>query len=178
LTASQDIPTTVSIHGVISPPVAVVICCNGLIAGLSELLKTKLIGHQVENIPRAVRRSKHCQFRSSVIVKVGRLRNIFNSSKADSGEKAALVDAVKTSGAKGYWQKKLDINFDEQISGPFGKAMLYARLNDRDKTFEYLEKAFAVRDAAISYLKIRPEFDNTRSDPRFADLVRRVGLPQ
>jgi DNA-binding winged helix-turn-helix (wHTH) protein/TolB-like protein/Tfp pilus assembly protein PilF len=93
-------------------------------------------------------------------------------------EKAALVDAVKTSGAKGYWQKKLDINFDEQISGPFGKAMLYARLNDRDKTFEYLEKAFAVRDAAISYLKIRPEFDNIRSDPRFADLVRRVGLPQ
>ena len=55
-------------------------------------------------------------------------------------------------------------------------AAAFALAGDRDKTFEYLEKAYAGKD---SDLIIRfPAFDAIRSDPRYADLMRRLGLPE
>ena len=55
-------------------------------------------------------------------------------------------------------------------------AAAFALAGDRDKTFEYLEKAYAGKD---SDLIIRfPAFDSIRSDPRYSDLMRRLGLPE
>jgi len=54
--------------------------------------------------------------------------------------------------------------------------MVYAGLGDKDQTFQWLEKSFKDHTMDIGYLKVDPFFDNVRSDPRFADLVRRVGL--
>jgi len=55
-------------------------------------------------------------------------------------------------------------------------ALVYAGLNDRDQAFGWLEKSFRDRSSEIAYFKVDPLLDNLRSDPRFADLVRRVGL--
>jgi serine/threonine-protein kinase len=52
----------------------------------------------------------------------------------------------------------------------------YAALGDRDRAMQWLEKAYSERSSALAYLKIEPLFDPLRADPRFADLVRRVGL--
>ena len=57
-------------------------------------------------------------------------------------------------------------------------ASVYATLGDKDRAFEWLEKGFEERDTFLTRIKVEPEFDSLRSDPRFADLVRRVGLPQ
>ena len=54
----------------------------------------------------------------------------------------------------------------------------YARLGENERALEWLEKAFAARDANLSNLKVDTSFDNLRSDPRFAELMRKVGLPQ
>jgi hypothetical protein len=43
--------------------------------------------------------------------------------------------------------------------------------------FAWLETAFRERTDFMTYLKVDPEFDNLRSDPRFQDLLRRIGLP-
>jgi TolB-like protein/Tfp pilus assembly protein PilF len=56
-------------------------------------------------------------------------------------------------------------------------AILETGLGDKDKAFEYLEKAYSERAIAMISLKIEPAFDPLRSDPRFADLLRRVGFP-
>jgi tetratricopeptide (TPR) repeat protein len=57
-------------------------------------------------------------------------------------------------------------------------AAAYGYAKDREKTFEYLEKAYAQADEEL-LLSIRlPAFDFIRSDPRYADLMRRVGLPE
>jgi hypothetical protein len=55
--------------------------------------------------------------------------------------------------------------------------LIYAGLDDKDQAFAWLEKAYSERSAWISWLKVDPKFDSLRSDPRFADLMRRVGFP-
>ena len=56
-------------------------------------------------------------------------------------------------------------------------AVLYIALSDREQALKSLEKAFAARDLQLQFLAVDPSFDSLRSDPRFADLLRRVGLP-
>jgi hypothetical protein len=57
-------------------------------------------------------------------------------------------------------------------------AMIYAALGDKDQAFALLEKSVEEHDLSVARLKVDARFDNLRDDPRFADLVRRVGLPQ
>ncbi|HSE97637.1 MAG TPA: hypothetical protein VLD57_05155, partial [Blastocatellia bacterium] len=56
-------------------------------------------------------------------------------------------------------------------------AIIYALLNNRDEAFKWLEKAYESHSDRLVYLKINPDFDSLRSDPRFADIVRRIGIP-
>ena len=55
-------------------------------------------------------------------------------------------------------------------------ATVYAGLGDNDHAFQWLERSYQDRGYDITYFKVDPQFDNLHSDPRFADLVRRVGL--
>ena len=57
-------------------------------------------------------------------------------------------------------------------------AVMFAGLHDRDRAFEALEKAFQERSTLLTYLKMDPRFDSLRPDPRFQDLLRRIGLAQ
>jgi TolB-like protein/Tfp pilus assembly protein PilF len=57
-------------------------------------------------------------------------------------------------------------------------AIIYAGLNDKDKAFEWLNKAYDERSHFIALLKVETVLDNLRPDPRFAELMRKVGLPQ
>ena len=60
---------------------------------------------------------------------------------------------------------------------PAELAVLYAGMGDKDAAFRSLEKGFAEHDAQLKYLKSDSGFDALRSDPRFLDLMKRVGLP-
>ena len=56
-------------------------------------------------------------------------------------------------------------------------ALVYAGLEDKDQAFTWLEKAHEERFNRLAYLKVEALWDPLRSDPRFADLLRRVGIP-
>ncbi len=56
-------------------------------------------------------------------------------------------------------------------------ATVYAALGDKEQAFVWLEKAFALHAGGLQYLKTDPFWDDMRPDPRFQDLMRRVGLP-
>ncbi|HSB27079.1 MAG TPA: tetratricopeptide repeat protein, partial [Pyrinomonadaceae bacterium] len=59
---------------------------------------------------------------------------------------------------------------------PYYIAVVYAGLGDRDQAFAWLERAYDDRQPGMMFLEHEPYFDRIRSDPRFADLVRRVAL--
>jgi tetratricopeptide (TPR) repeat protein len=56
-------------------------------------------------------------------------------------------------------------------------AFIHAGLGEKDQAFGWLEKAYQERSAWLVYAKVDPKYDNLRSDPRFSNLLRRVGLP-
>jgi hypothetical protein len=60
----------------------------------------------------------------------------------------------------------------------FTVAYPLALLGEKDEAFAWLEKAYQQREYELTLLRVSPEMDNLRSDPRFADLLRRVGLAQ
>jgi serine/threonine protein kinase/TolB-like protein/Tfp pilus assembly protein PilF len=57
-------------------------------------------------------------------------------------------------------------------------ALIYAGLGEKDDAFAWLEKAHEERSFELTWLKVEPRWDNLHSDPRFADLLRRMGLEQ
>ena len=72
---------------------------------------------------------------------------------------------------------KLQAHVQKDGIGRYEIALVYAGLGDKDHAFEWLDKSFAAHDKGLTYLKIDPCLDPLRSDPRFQDLVRRVGFP-
>jgi hypothetical protein len=61
---------------------------------------------------------------------------------------------------------------------PFAIASHYAAAGQVDLAFEWLEKAYQERVPFLLHVRFDPDFKSMRSDPRFADLVRRIGFPQ
>ena len=54
----------------------------------------------------------------------------------------------------------------------------YVGLNERDQAFSWMEQAFKEQSNILQFLKVHPYFDSLRGDPRFANLIHRVGLDQ
>jgi TolB-like protein/DNA-binding winged helix-turn-helix (wHTH) protein/Tfp pilus assembly protein PilF len=61
-------------------------------------------------------------------------------------------------------------------SAPFQSAMIHVGLGDHDRAFALLEKAYEARSWYLTWLKVEPTLDPLRKDPRYADLMRRVGF--
>lgn len=73
---------------------------------------------------------------------------------------------------------KLEERVAKDGLGRYEIALIYAGLGDKEQAFAWLEKSLAAHDKGMTYLKIDPCLEPLRSDSRFRDLVRRVGLPQ
>jgi hypothetical protein len=69
----------------------------------------------------------------------------------------------------------LELNRRRYLTPP-ALANVYIGLGDKDQAFFWLEKSYQERSHYLAYLKVFPGVDSLRSDPRFDDLVRRLGL--
>ena len=86
-----------------------------------------------------------------------------------------IMQAFEKSGYRGFLKR--DATHFEAQQDYNGAAANYAILGDKNAAFAALEKAFAKRTDVL-FIKVDPQFDSLHSDPRFADLLRRIGLPQ
>jgi tetratricopeptide (TPR) repeat protein len=84
-----------------------------------------------------------------------------------------------TGGAKGYWQARLNLaktTLREAWVSPSHVALIYAQLGQTDAAFEWLTKGVDQYAEEAGWINVDPRFDIMRSDPRFAALVRKMGL--
>ena len=58
------------------------------------------------------------------------------------------------------------------------RATYCARLGQKDEAIAWLQRGYEERDFRMTMISVAWEFDNIRSDPRFVELVRKIGLPQ
>ncbi|HKZ79410.1 MAG TPA: protein kinase [Pyrinomonadaceae bacterium] len=85
---------------------------------------------------------------------------------AVSGKPAEALDVIQ----------RLKERRKQQYVSPYFIALVYVALGDRDAAFEWLEQAYQSRDEWLIWLGVEPKLDPIRSDPRFQELLRRVGL--
>jgi serine/threonine-protein kinase len=88
-----------------------------------------------------------------------------------------LARTYALSGKKAEALRILDqVNSTKEYVTPIDMVHLYLSLEDQKQVFIWLQKAYESRDGQLGYLKVDPFMDSLRSDPRFQDLVRRVGF--
>ena len=94
---------------------------------------------------------------------------------------AALGYAYAKAGKRNDANRILDelqkLSADRYVSA-FELAAIHVALGEREQAFQLLERSYKERSFHLINLKVRPEFAPLRPDPRFHDLVRRIGLPQ
>jgi tetratricopeptide (TPR) repeat protein len=97
-----------------------------------------------------------------------------------------LREAFRRGCEEGGWQGGLRANRNLQIQaatrGAFGRAWAIAiqsaMIGETEEAMTWLERAYEVREPTLSQAKVDPRFDPLRSDPRFQDLLRRIGFPE
>jgi serine/threonine protein kinase/Tfp pilus assembly protein PilF len=92
-----------------------------------------------------------------------------------------LARAYSSGGMPAYWRKRLEMEkIEQEETGDvfsYRTASLHARLHHTDEAISWLERAYAEHSNRLIYLRVDPMFDSLHTDPRFQNLLRRVGLP-
>jgi DNA-binding winged helix-turn-helix (wHTH) protein len=113
----------------------------------------------------------------------------FYSPGADQTSRIeTLSRGFSTAGEKGYWRARLDMEnawiqgngegwTDTNGGAEYALAVAYGQNGDFDHALVWLNKLYERRGADLLGLKVDPDVDPLRSDPRFQELVKRIGLP-
>jgi adenylate cyclase len=104
-----------------------------------------------------------------------------SGNQRDSDYAAALEQGFLSGGWKEALSKSIETLKAQRKTGytsPYVIAEAYADMGEKDQAFQWLNTAFQEHDQGLMGLKTDFTLDSLRSDPRFAELVRKVGLPQ
>jgi tetratricopeptide (TPR) repeat protein len=91
---------------------------------------------------------------------------------------ATLGHAYAVAGRKNEAQQVIDQllkRSEDNYVSPYYIALVYTGLGEKDKAFEWLEKAYEERESYFNLFRVEPVFDALRPDPRFVSLLSRVG---
>ncbi len=101
---------------------------------------------------------------------------------AGNPELAASLDTdFAATGYQGLlrdWMEGLKQVAKDRYVSPYGIAQSHARLGENGPAMEWLGKAYQEHDSRLVALKVDPCFDALRTDPKFQELIKRIGLPQ
>jgi len=145
---------------------------------LAEL--TKLISTNPEFPP-------YYSFRASAYWRLGNqdawaADEVMTMTKSGRPERAEAFGAgyrkAKLKGACTAMIEVLKKGSQSEYTSPNEIARYYALMGDRDHAFEWLEKGYAERSGRMEYIKVEDSLEPFHSDPRYIDLLKRMGLPQ
>jgi serine/threonine protein kinase len=115
------------------------------------------------------------------VIEERKLYGQLSGDRSQSDFASAMEQGFREAGWKGALTKGIEIRQAQRklgYSSPYQIATFYADLGDKDQAFKWLNTAYQERDPDLLGLKIDFPLDPLRSDLRFAELVRKVGLPQ
>ncbi len=147
-------------------------------AGAAEQAQ-KVLAADSTSVPAHVLLGRADLGRGTLAEALADFRKALDLSEGDTNELAALgyVQAVdhQTAAARATLEELTKRSADTYVQ-PMWIAVIELALGEKDQAFDWMDKAYADRSAWLVNLKVDPFFDAVRSDARFADLLRRVGL--
>jgi tetratricopeptide (TPR) repeat protein len=107
----------------------------------------------------------------------GRIKGHRAFVKVAASDEVSLRKAFVAEGANGFWReiRRQNLSEDPEI-GEFALPQADARLGNKEKALEGLERNYDERASLGTLVNVDPAFDSLRSDPRFESLIRRMGL--
>jgi tetratricopeptide (TPR) repeat protein len=93
---------------------------------------------------------------------------------------ARMRRGYEADGAVGYWRAaiaRVEAMKEESPEQEMRLAFLYAQLGNRTKALDHLERAYEGRASDVLFIRAEPAFSSLREEPRFKEIVRRVGFP-
>jgi TolB-like protein/Tfp pilus assembly protein PilF/predicted Ser/Thr protein kinase len=124
---------------------------------------------------------------SGSLIKKGQFEELMAWERERWAKNPEMMKELELGNAEGGYQGTVKRLVDA-LATRFGKpgststaytlASGYARAGDRERVIEWLEKAFEAHDNNLPYVGVLPAYDLVSDDPRFRDLLRRIGLPR
>jgi TolB-like protein/DNA-binding winged helix-turn-helix (wHTH) protein/Flp pilus assembly protein TadD len=114
---------------------------------------------------------------SEAVIELKRAANLSGDSPLYTAQVAVALAVEGRSGDALRIAHELEAISRKRYVSPYGLARIYAALNKNEDTFKWLQAAYEDHAVWMGYLAVDPIFDRYRSDERFKDLLRRVGLP-
>jgi TolB-like protein/Tfp pilus assembly protein PilF len=115
------------------------------------------------------------------VIEEFRVYGQFSGDRNDSDFASAMGQGFRSAGWKGALSKAIEVRKAQRQTGywsAYDIATMYADRGDKDQAFKWLNIAYQERDPGLLRLKTDFLLDPLRSDPRFAELVHKVGLPR
>lgn len=122
------------------------------------------------------------RFEDAIVEYEKALRTEGEAPESIAGKVGSLREGLKREGAKGYWRaitgQAQAAHERDAESGPplITLARMYTLAGERERAIEYIQKAYAAREPDVVRL-IDPVFEPIRNDPRFVDVMQKIGLP-
>jgi serine/threonine protein kinase/tetratricopeptide (TPR) repeat protein len=107
---------------------------------------------------------------------IDELLGVFTRTRSGR-DQALLAQAYAIAGDRSEANRLLNELLRDNNVSPYYIAVAYAGLGDNDRAFEFLDRAYREQASMLQYLKIQPTLEGLRTDPRFRELVKRIGLP-
>ncbi len=139
----------------------------------------KTLAMDAKFVPAHVYLGRAYEQRGAYAEAIAEIRKALELSEGDTNELAALGHAYAVAHQADEAKKILDQlkeRSQQTYVQPSLIAVIQVGLGDKNQGFDWLQKAYEDRSAGLLYLKVDPAFDAIRSDPRFVDLLRKVGL--
>jgi TolB-like protein/DNA-binding winged helix-turn-helix (wHTH) protein len=115
------------------------------------------------------------------VIEEWRIYGPLSGFPGDIESAAAMERGFRSAGWKGALSKVIEYRIAQRKTAYYSAfliATFYADLGDKEQAFSWLNTAYLEHDWLLISLKTNFRLDSLRSDPRFAELVRKVGLPQ
>ena len=110
---------------------------------------------------------------SEAVAEAKRAAELSGNSQSEAYRAYALAKWGKPSEARTVLNALLKSSTETYVP-PYNIALAYNAVGEREKAIDYLEKGFSEKDVRMVFLKIEPQWDNLRAEPRFRDLMKRM----